>query len=268
MSGRADEEKGTIEVDGICKYYGRRNEIRALDRLSLKVRPGETFGLLGPNGSGKTTTIRILNGIIRPTSGRAQVNGYDVLSQSDEVKRSTGLLAESPGLYEKLSPTEYLEFVGSLYDIPRPLLQERVGRLLSLFHLEQRRDDLLEGFSRGMKQKVLIAAALVHDPPVIFLDEPTSALDPRASLVVKELVKDLSAKAEKTVFVSSHILPLMEEVCDRIAIIDRGRLSAVGTVKELMEVSGTTSLEEAFMHFTGGKESTDPLAWRSAVAQA
>jgi ABC-2 type transport system ATP-binding protein len=266
MSGRTDEKRGVIELDGVCKFYGRRNEIRALDLLSLKVHPGETFGLLGPNGSGKTTTIRILNGIIRPTSGRAWVNGHDVLSQTDEVKRSTGLLAESPGLYEKLSPAEYLEFVGSLYDIPCPLLRERVGRLLSLFRLEQRQDDLLEGFSRGMKQKVLIAAALVHDPPVIFLDEPTSALDPRASLVVKELVKGLSAKADKTVFVSSHILPLMEEICDRIAVINRGRLVALGTVPELVEMAGTSSLEEAFMHFTGGKDSTDPLAWRSAVA--
>ena len=266
MSGT--EGRAIIEVHSITKLYGRRNEVRAVDGLSLSVREGETFGLLGPNGSGKTTTIRILNGIIRPTSGRAAVNGFDVVSQSNEVKRSTGLLAESPGLYEKLSPAEYLEFVGSLYDVPRDVLSGRVERLLSLFHLERRRDDLLEGFSKGMKQKVLIAAALIHDPPIVFLDEPTSALDPRASLVVRDLIKDLSEKANKTVFVSSHILPLMEEVCDRIAIINQGRVAAVGTVAELTASSGSSSLEEAFISYTGGEERTDALSWRGAAAGA
>jgi len=263
-----NERAPIIEVDEVSKYYGRRNEIRAVDRLSLTIFPGETFGLLGPNGSGKTTTIRILNGIIKPSAGRARVNGYDISTQTEEVKRSTGLLAESPGLYEKLSPTEYLEFVGSLYDVHQPVLLDRVDRLLTLFHLADRKNDLLEGFSRGMKQKVLIAAALIHDPPIIFLDEPTSALDPRASLVVRDLIKDLTEKADKTVFVSSHILPLMEEVCDRIAIINKGRVAAVGTVDELMKRSGTSSLEEAFLEYTGGEERTDALSWRKLVAQA
>jgi len=255
-------------VRSLSKHYGRRNEVRAVDRLSLEVYPGETFGLLGPNGSGKTTTIRMLNGIVRPTSGRAVVNGYDISTQMDDVKRSTGLLAESPGLYEKLSPREYLEFVGSLYDVDMKLLKDRAERLLELFGLEQRGDDLLEGFSRGMKQKVLIAAALIHDPPIVFLDEPTSALDPLASLVVRDLIKDLAEKAGKTVFVSSHILSLMEEVCDRIAIIDRGKAVAVGTVTEIVELSGTSTLEDAFIKLTGGTGHPDALSWRKAVAPA
>ncbi len=257
-----------IDVDSLSKRYGRRGEVRAVDGLSLTVYPGETFGLLGPNGSGKTTTIRMLNGIIRPTSGRAVVNGYDISTQINEVKRSTGLLAESPGLYEKLSPKEYLEFVGSLYDVERKLLRDRAERLLELFDLKQRGDDLLEGFSRGMKQKVLIAAALIHDPPIVFLDEPTSALDPLASLVVRDLIKDLAEKAGKTVFVSSHILPLMEEVCDRIAIIDHGKVAAVGTVAEIVELSGTSTLEDAFIKLTGGAGRLDALSWRKAVAKA
>lgn len=268
VSKDPEAPESIITVENISKYYGRRNEVRAVDGLNLSVHRGETFGLLGPNGSGKTTTIRMLNGIIRPTAGRAVINGFDVTTQTNQVKRSTGLLAESSGLYEKLSPREYLDFVGSLYDVPRRLLSERVASLLRLFHLDQRQDDLLEGFSKGMKQKVLIAAALIHDPPIIFLDEPTSALDPRASLVVRDLIKDLSSKADKTVFVSSHILPLMEDVCDRIAIINQGRMAAVGTVDELMERSGTSSLEEAFMRYTGGEERTDALSWRKVIADA
>lgn len=257
-----------IDASSLSKRYGRRGEVRAVDNISLTVYPGETFGLLGPNGSGKTTTIRMLNGIIRPTSGRALVNGYDIATRMDDVKRSTGLLAESPGLYEKLSPREYLEFVGSLYDVDRTLLKDRADRLLELFDLRQRGDDLLEGFSRGMKQKVLIAAALIHDPPIIFLDEPTSALDPLASLVVRDLIKDLAQKADKTVFVSSHILPLMEEVCDRIAIIDRGKVTAVGTVPEIIEKAGASTLEGAFIRLTGVAGRPDALSWRKAVAKA
>lgn len=264
----ADGRVPIIAASDLTKRYGRRGEVRAVDGISLTVYPGETFGLLGPNGSGKTTTIRMLNGIIRPTSGRATVNGFDISRQAEGVKRSTGLLAESPGLYEKLSPREYLEFVGSLYDVDRPLLRDRADRLLELFDLKQRGDDLLEGFSRGMKQKVLIAAALIHDPPIVFLDEPTSALDPLASLVVRDLIKDLAEKAGKTVFVSSHILALMEEVCDRIAVIDRGKVVAVGTAPELVRDAGAGSLEEAFIRLTGAGARPDALSWRKAVAKA
>lgn len=255
-----------IETRNLTKAFGKRGEVRAVDGLSLTVHAGETFGLLGPNGSGKTTTIRILNGIIRPTSGTALVNGYDVVRRPNDVKRSTGLLAESPGLYEKLSPLEYLEFVGSLYDVDRKTVARRADRLLALFDLHDRRDDLMEGFSRGMKQKVLIAAALIHDPPIVFLDEPTSALDPLASLVVRDLIKDLVDKAGKTVFISSHILPMMEEVCDRIAIIHRGKVTAVGTTEELKTMAGAATLEEAFIRITGGAHSADALSWREAVA--
>ena len=253
-----------IVIEGISKTFGKKNEIVALDGVSFSVNRGEVFGLLGPNGSGKTTLIRILNCIFRPTKGTAVVNGFD-LQDKDDVKRSTGLLAENPGLYERLSPREYLEFVGALYDVEKEVLTERVERLLTMFGLSSRQNDLIEGFSKGMKQKVLIAAALIHDPPIIFLDEPTSALDPRASIVVKELIKDLSAKADKTVFVSSHILPLMEEVCDRIAIINQGRLVALGTVQEIIAQAGTEDLEQAFIELTGGRDRTELLSWRETV---
>jgi ABC-2 type transport system ATP-binding protein len=251
-----------IRTEGITKLFGKRGEIRAVDDLTIEVHRGETFGLLGPNGSGKTTTIRILNGVIRPSSGRAWVNGFDVLTETEGVKLSTGLLAESPGMYEKLSPVEYLEFMGALYNVPKDILPRRIDQLLTLFKLGDRRDELMEGFSKGMKQKVLIAAAVIHDPPIIFLDEPTSALDPRASLMVKELIKDLAEKANKTIFVSSHILSLIDEVCDRMAIINQGRLIAIGSSLEIRSAAGASNLEEAFMRLTGGRDSEELLAWR------
>ena len=162
-----------VSAEKLSKYYGKGGEIKALDGLDLEVYEGETFGLLGPNGAGKTTTVRLLNCIIRPTSGTAMVNGHDILKEGTAVKRVTGMLADSPGVYEKLSAKEFLEFSGALYNVPRDVLAERIDDLLKLFGLHDRRDYLLEGYSRGMKQKVLIAAALIHDPPILFFDEPT-----------------------------------------------------------------------------------------------
>lgn len=254
--------KVVIRTDKLSKYYGKNGEIKAVDELSLEVYEGETFGLLGPNGAGKTTTVRLLNCIVKPTSGTATVNGYDILEQENDIKSATGLLAESPGLYEKLSAYEFLEFMSALYDVPRSILSERIDDLLKLFDLYDRRDYLLEGYSRGMKQKVLIASALIHDPSILFLDEPTSMLDPRAALMVKDLIKKLAEGAGKTIFICSHILPIIEELCDRIGIIDQGRLVAIGTIEEIISKSNTKSLEEAFIALTGGVEEKELLAWR------
>jgi ABC-2 type transport system ATP-binding protein len=252
-----------IRTEQLSKHYGKGGEIQAVDELDLEVYEGETFGLLGPNGAGKTTTVRVLNCIIKPTSGIATVNGYDILKQETEVKRGTGLLAESPGLYEKLSAYEFLEFMGALYDVPNDVLSKRIDDLLKLFSLYDRRDYLLEGYSRGMKQKVLIAAAMIHDPPILFFDEPTSMLDPRAALMVKDLIKGLADRAGKTIFICSHILPLVEELCDRIGIIDQGRLIALGTIDEIIDKTGMMTLEEAFIALTGGAEEKELLAWRN-----
>ena len=254
--------KVVIRADKLSKFYGKGSEIKAVDEMDLEVYEGETFGLLGPNGAGKTTTVRLLNCIIKPTSGTAVVNGYDIHGEENKVKQSTGLLAESPGLYEKLSAYEFLEFMGSLYDVPREVLRERIDDLLKLFGLQERRDYLLEGYSRGMKQKVLIASALIHDPPIIFLDEPTSTLDPRAALMVKDLIKQLADSAGKTIFICSHILPIVEELCDRIGIINQGKLIAVGTIEEIEDKTGAKTLEEAFINITGGVEEKELLAWR------
>ena len=254
--------KVVIQTKKLSKHYGRGSEIKAVDKLDLEVYEGETFGLLGPNGAGKTTTVRSLNCIIKPTSGTALVNGYDILKDETEVKSVTGLLAESPGLYEKLSAKEFLEFIGALYDVPKNVLPERIEDLLNLFGLYDRRNDLLEGYSRGMKQKVLIAAALIHDPPILFFDEPTSNLDPAAALVVKDLLRKLADTAGKTIFVCSHILPVVEELCDRIGIINGGELIAVGTVEEVIAQTKTKTLEEAFIAITGGLDEKELSAWR------
>lgn len=261
-----DMERSTMNVvirtDKLSKYYGKGGEIKAVDELDLEVYEGETFGLLGPNGAGKTTTVRLLNCIIKPTKGLATVHGHDILKEETDVKRVTGLLAESPGLYEKLSAYEFLDFMGALYDVPSDVLPERVDELLKLFGLHDRRDHLLEGYSRGMKQRILIASALIHDPPILFLDEPTSMLDPRAALMVKDLIKTLADTAGKTIFICSHILPIVEELCDRIGIINHGRLIALGTVDEIIAQAGTKTLEEAFVALTGGVEEKELLAWR------
>jgi ABC-2 type transport system ATP-binding protein len=254
--------KVVIKTENLSKHYGAGGAIKAVDNLDLEVYEGETFGLLGPNGAGKTTAIRMLNCIIKPTLGSATVKGHDILKESNEVKRVTGLLAESPGLYEKLSAYEFLEFMGALYDVPKDVLDQRINDLLKLFGLSDRTNSLLEGYSRGMKQKVLIAAAMIHDPPILFLDEPTSTLDPRAALMVKELIKGLSQEAHKTIFISSHILPVVEELCDRIGIINKGRLVATGTVDEIIRQGNAENLEKAFIALTGGTQEKELLAWR------
>jgi ABC-2 type transport system ATP-binding protein len=254
-------KKVLIHTDKLSKYYGK--EIKAVDELDLEVYEGETFGLLGPNGAGKTTTVRLLNCILKPTSGTADVNGYNLSKDSTQVKTITGLLAESPGLYEKLSAYEFLEFMGALYNIKGKILKERIDELLKLFGLTDRKDYLLEGFSSGMKQKVLIAAALIHDPSIIYFDEPTAALDPRAAHMVKDLIKGLTDQLGRTIIICSHILPIVEELCDRIGIINQGRLIAVGTVDEIIAQTGTKTLEEAFITLTGGIDEKELLAWRN-----
>jgi ABC-2 type transport system ATP-binding protein len=254
--------KTMISTRELSKTYGRKGQVIALDKLNLEVYEGETFGLLGPNGAGKTTTVRLLNCIVKPTGGSATVGGHDLINGSLEIKRMTGLLAESPGLYEKLSAQEFLQFMGALYDVPEDVLDTRTDKLLRLFGLHGRRNHLLEGYSRGMKQKVLIAAALIHDPPLLFFDEPTSTLDPNAALMVKDLMKDLAENAGKTIVVCSHILPIIEELCDRIGIINRGELVAVGTIDELLAKTGKDTLEKAYIDITGGVQQKDLLSWR------
>jgi len=230
--------------------------------LNIKIPYGQTYGLLGPNGAGKTTTVRLLNSIISPTSGTAEVVGFDIITQSKQVKINCGFLPESPGLYQKLTAKEFLEFVGELYYLPKALISSRIEELLELFELEGRENDLLEGYSRGMKQKVCLCAALIQDPKIIFLDEPTSNLDPAAARMVKDLVLDLTKKADKTIFICTHLLDAAEELCDLIGIIDNGVLKVEGSPREIIDSVGASDLEDAYLKIMGVSKIDDLLAWR------
>ncbi|MBN1803060.1 MAG: ABC transporter ATP-binding protein [Candidatus Lokiarchaeota archaeon] len=230
--------------------------------MNLSIPNGTTYGLLGPNGAGKTTTVRMLNAIIKPSSGVAKVGGFDVITQSVDVKMICGFLPESPGLYQKLTAKEFLEFIGELYYIPKDVLGSRIEELIEIFDLEGRENDLLENYSRGMKQKVCLCAALIQDPKIIFLDEPTSNLDPAASRMVKDLISDLAKKADKTIFICTHLLDAAEELCDRIGIIDKGVLKTEGTPAELMAETNCSDLESAYLKLMGVSKIDDLLAWR------
>ena len=236
-----------IDIEKITKDFGN---VKALDNVSLKVKKGETFGLLGPNGAGKTTLVRILCAVLTPTSGSGSVSGMDILKNKNDIKRITGLLPENPGTYEDLNSIEFLSFMGELYGLDTKTINSRIEDMLRLFDIYDRRKDLISGFSSGMKQKVMLASTLIHNPPILFLDEPTSALDPTVARTVKDIIQSLSREAQRTIVISTHQLPLAEEVCDRIAVLHRGIILECGTPAELMEVSGTDSLEKAFFKIT------------------
>ncbi|NHJ22495.1 MAG: ABC transporter ATP-binding protein [Candidatus Lokiarchaeota archaeon] len=256
-------ESYAIVSDHLTKKFGK---ILAVNKLNLKIPYGKTYGLLGPNGAGKTTTVRMLNAIISKTSGNASVGGYDLLSQNEDIRRICGFLPESPGLYSKLTAKEFLEFIGELYYLPKDVISTRVEELIELFDLEGRENDLLEGYSRGMKQKVCICAALIQDPQIIFLDEPTSNLDPAAARVVKNLISELARKADKTIFICTHLLDSAEELCDIIGIIVDGNLEIEGTSREIIESVGAKNLEDAYLKITGASHIDDLLAWREEIS--
>lgn len=243
----------------LSKSFGN---VQAVNKLNLKIPFGTTYGLLGPNGAGKTTTVRILNGIISKTSGNAMVSGFDIATQAKQVKMTCGFLPESPGLYQKLTAKEYLQFIGELYYMPRDIISVRIKELLDIFDLEGRENDLLEGYSRGMKQKVCLCAALIQDPKIIFLDEPTSNLDPGAARMVKDLISDLASKADKTIFICTHLLDAAEELCDIIGIIDHGHLKVQGSPKEIIQSVNAKDLEDAYMKIMEVNHIEDLLAWR------
>jgi ABC-2 type transport system ATP-binding protein len=248
-----------IQTKELCKSYG---PIYAVKKLNLNIPTGITYGLLGPNGAGKTTIIRMLNGLIKPTSGTANVLDFDIIRQSRNVKQNCGFLPESPGLYEKLTAYEFLEFIGELYSVPSSVLSTRIPELIALFGLDGRENELLEGYSRGMKQKMCLCSTLIQDPKILFLDEPTSNLDPSASRMVKDLISDLTKKADKTIFLCTHLLELAEELCDVIGIIKDGELILEGTPKDIMTKTDTSDLEQAYIKIMDIKQKEDLLAWR------
>jgi ABC-2 type transport system ATP-binding protein len=236
-----------IEFDGLSKSYGT---FRALAPLYLSVPPGEMFGFLGPNGAGKTTTIRMLMGILVPSSGQVRVAGYDCHTQGDEVKRRVGYLPDNPIFYDYLRGREILQFVGEMHGWSRAQAAARADQLLHEFGLDEVSEEFAVNYSMGMKKKLGLACALIHEPSVLILDEPTNGLDPRASREVQERLRR-SADAGMTIFLSTHILEMAEKLCARLGIIHRGELVATGSPRELREkVVAGGSLEEAFLAVT------------------
>ena len=237
-----------IKLERLTRKYGN---FSAVDNLNLHVKRGEVFGFIGPNGAGKTTTIKMLGGIIPPTSGSIRICGIDLLKNPEDAKRKTGFIPDRPYLYEKLTGMEFLRFIADLYNVSNDVFLIKAEELLALFSLSDWSSELIESYSHGMKQRLIMASALLHDPELFIVDEPLVGLDPAGIKMVRELFRNL-AKENKTIFMSTHTLKVAEDVCDRIGIINKGRLVAAGTFEELRQMAKTDrkGLEEVFFKLT------------------
>ncbi|MDP3039171.1 MAG: ABC transporter ATP-binding protein [Deltaproteobacteria bacterium] len=247
-----------IELSHLSKNFGN---FQAVKEVTLQIPRGEIFGFLGPNGAGKTTTIRMMAGLMKPTSGRVFLDGKDVLRQPEEAKSILGFIPDRPYLYEKLTGQEFLEFIADLRGLEAGNSQQkRIGELLNFFDLQGWRQELVESYSHGMRQRLVIAAALLHRPKVLIVDEPMVGLDPKGTRLVKGLFRDLAHKGV-SIFMSTHTLELAEEVCQRIGIINEGKVIALGNMQELREKAKTTDarLESLFLKLTGGEEAGELL---------
>jgi ABC-2 type transport system ATP-binding protein len=241
-----------ISVVNLSKRFGTQ---MAVDSLSFEIPGGQIVGFLGPNGAGKSTTLKMLTGMVTPTSGTATICGYDLRKEAIEVKRHVGFVPESGAVFESLTGLEYLEMVAALYGIPAQAARERIRQFLAFFDLsfETLTDKLLGAYSKGMRRKVVITAALLHNPPVVFFDEPLDGLDANAAVGFKALIQML-AKEGKTIVYSSHILDVVERVCHRVIIIDKGQLLIDGAPDELVAAHNSGTLERLFTRLTGGDE--------------
>lgn len=247
-----NETNAAIKFDNIKKSYG---DFEALKLINLEVIPGELFGFLGPNGAGKTTLIRILTGIILHSSGNVFIHGKNHVTQAKEAKSLIGFVPDRPYLYEKLTPLEYFDFMGGLYSVSKDQIARKGQEMLELFSLWDRRDELIESFSHGMKQKVAMSAAILHDPQIFVVDEPTVGLDPKSLRLVKDFFISLT-KMGKTVFLTTHTLSVAEDLCDRIAIINHGDIVALGTMAQLKDKTEMqdSNLENIFLKITEEEE--------------
>lgn len=243
------EPETAIEADHLTKFYGK---VLGLNDLSMRVGPGEVRGLLGQNGAGKSTLMKSLIGLVRPTSGLAKILGLDVQKQPMEIRRLVGYVPETPRLYEFLTATEYLDFIADVRGIAFSDKRERISRLIDALDLEGKQGITISGYSQGMKQKVALMGAILHRPRVLLLDEPLNGLDPKSARIVKELLHSLAREGVTTIF-STHILEIAEAVCDRITILQNGRVLAEGTVGELRERADLpgSALEDVFLKLTG-----------------
>ena len=242
----------SIKLFNLAKSYGKTAAVKGVD---LEVAKGELFGFLGPNGAGKTTTIKMITGLLEPTSGYAELNGINIWERPIEAKKLIAYVPDQTNLYPKLTGWDYLQFIGSVFRVPEEKFQAKAEELLHTFGLSDRADELIESYSHGMKQKIAICGALVHEPDILFLDEPTVGLDPKSARNLKNLLRKLCDQG-MTAFITTHILEIAEQMCDRIGIISEGDIIALGTMEELRTLDGRTegSLEDIFLELTGGED--------------
>ena len=239
-----------IQVSNLSKKFG---DFTAVNGITFAVQGGEIFAFLGPNGAGKTTTIKILTTLLKPTAGKVEVAGFDPLTNSNEVRRSFGIVFQDPSLDDELTAYENLEFHGVLYNVPKKLRTERIQYLLKFVELWERRNDLVKQFSGGMKRRLEVARGLIHHPKILFLDEPTLGLDPQTRNHIWTYIQNLNKEEGMTIFFTTHYMEEADRVAKRIAIIDHGSIIAQGTSEELKSKTKTGSLEDAFLSLTGRK---------------
>lgn len=256
-----------IKVENLSKKFG---EVNAVDNVSFEVAAGEIFAFLGPNGAGKTTSIKMLTTLLSPTSGQITIDGLDPVTKPLEVRRRFGIVFQDPSLDQELTAYENMEFHGIMYHVPRKIRRERIEMLLKLFELWERRDSFVKEFSGGMKRRLEIARGLLHTPKILFLDEPTLGLDPQSRNQLWTHVKNLNQSEGVTVFLTTHYMDEAEKVANRVAIIDHGKIVAMGSTDELKTQTKTSSLEEAYLALTGSSirdEKADSAAQMREMAK-
>ncbi|MFA6739795.1 MAG: ABC transporter ATP-binding protein [Bacilli bacterium] len=237
-----------ISIHNVSKQYG--SKVKAVNQISLDLRPGEIFGFIGPNGAGKTTMIKMIVGITHYDEGSITINGIDVERDPIESKKQFGYVPDSPDMFLRLKGVEYLNFMANIYDVPQELRNARIDDMAKKFEMEDALGSTIQSYSHGMRQKIILMGALIHEPKVWILDEPMTGLDPRSSYLLKEMMKEHVRKGN-TVFFSTHVLEVAEKLCDRIGIIDHGQLRFSGTMEQMREkFAGTDSLEKIFLEMT------------------
>lgn len=250
-----------IEIRQLTKIYS--GSVKAVDGVSMTVKRGEIFGFLGPNGAGKTTTIKMIVGLLKPTEGQIMIEDIDVISSPVEAKLKMGYVADEPLVMEKITGVQYLNLICDVFKIPPSVRIERAERLLQNFKLSDAVKDPVSTYSHGMRQKLSLIAALIHNPDLWILDEPIVGLDPESAFILKQMMRN-HVKAGNTVFFSTHVMEVAERICDRIGIINKGKLEFVGTVKELRDLRGQGSLEQLFLEVTGSETENGDFSYLDA----
>ncbi|SCN23039.1 ABC-type transporter ATP-binding protein EcsA [Clostridium sp. N3C] len=237
-----------IELQNVSKSYNGKD--KAVDNINITINDGEIFGFLGPNGAGKTTTIKMITGIINKDEGTIKINGIDISEKPLEAKKEFAYVPDSPDMFLRLKGIEYLNFIADIYDVPTDKRKEKIENLAERFEMTNALGDQIQSYSHGMRQKIVIMGALVHEPNTWILDEPLTGLDPKSSYILKEMMRE-QADNGKTVFFSTHVLEVAEKVCDRVAIINKGKISFCGTIQEMREhFKSNESLEKMFLELT------------------